>query len=357
MSLRLIILTVAISLLQGFSPLFADDYRIDEKGELIKTAEPDPDSQAGWIARIRTLLADGKNAAAENEASKFIKKYKDTGEPLYAEAVLLRGDAQMARGNFYKALYDYEYIAREFPVSEQFTTALQREYLIAEKFAAGLKKKWAGIRLFNAEEEAVELLIRIQERLRGSRLAEQAGITLADYFYRKRLMHLALDSYDLFLLNYPDSPYRQKAMQRKIFAHIATFKGPEYDASGLENAKLEIEEFKSTYPRVAAESGVDNSLLGWINDSAAEKMLHTAQWYLAQNDPVSAQFTLKRMIRKYPETAAGKKAIALMLSHGWIKKSATESTDYTETKHAHSDIDIDKNTSPKDNTSATDENK
>jgi outer membrane protein assembly factor BamD (BamD/ComL family) len=132
-------------------------------------------------------------------------------------------------------------------------------------------------------------------------------------------MQLAIDAYDLFLRNYPRSAERAKAMQRKIYSHIATFKGPQFDASGLENARLEILDFRQEFPVVAREAGIDDSLIGWVNDSAANKLLNTATWYLDRDDKTSARYTLRRLVKRYPETSAGREALEIMLAEGWIE--------------------------------------
>jgi tetratricopeptide (TPR) repeat protein len=311
---------IAIGLIACLAgPMAADDFKIDEQGDLIRTATPEPGSPAARIARIRRWLADDDLSSAIRGADRFIEEFKDTDEPLLAEAYLLRGDIKVARRSYYQALYDYEFICRTFPASEQFVLACERELDIVERFAAGLKRRWFGLRIMSAEDEAEELLVILQERLPGSEIAERAGITLADYYFRKRMMNLAIDAYDLFLANYPNSELRQKALENKVFAHIATFKGPEYDGSGLDNARLEIDRFQAEFPRAARELGIDDSLRNWVDESAATKMLSTARWYLKQDDYVSGRYVMKRLLARYPSTEAGRRAAETMLERGWIE--------------------------------------
>ena len=33
-------------------------------------------------------------------------------------------------------------------------------------------------------------------------------------------------------------------------------------------------------------------------------MLRTAQWYLKVNNPIAAEYTVRRLVKKYPQTAA-----------------------------------------------------
>ena len=82
----------------------------------------------------------------------------------------------------------------------------------------------------------------------GSLVAEDAAIFLADYYFDKRRLEMASDMYDIFLRNYPSSPHRMHAMQRRVYANIAQFKGPRYDGSLLLESKLLIQRFARDYP-------------------------------------------------------------------------------------------------------------
>ena len=56
---------------------------------------------------------------------------------------------------------------------------------------------------------------------------------------------MAAETYDVFLTLFPKSEHRRKAMQRRVYSNIARFKGPKYDASGLVEAKFQIERFSA----------------------------------------------------------------------------------------------------------------
>ena len=91
----------------------------------------------------------------------------------------------------YEALYDYEVVARTYTGSEVFVAALERELDIARRYANGEKRRLWGMRIASAESEAEELLIRVQERLPGSSLAEEAALLLGDFYFSRRQMDLA----------------------------------------------------------------------------------------------------------------------------------------------------------------------
>ena len=159
-----------------------------------------------------------------------------------------------------------------------------------------------------ATDEAQELLIRIQERLPGSRLAEQAGMALADFYFRVRDLRMAAEAYDLFLENYPRSKDVNKARLRLIYSYLADYRGPRYDSTGLQEARLRLEDLRANEPGLAQRIGAE-SLLVRIYESDASKLLTTARYYLSIDDPISAEYTLRALVKKYPNSIASLEAL------------------------------------------------
>jgi len=258
------------------------------------------------LQQARMALAQGEHERAENLINRWLKRYKR--DPMVPEAHLIRGDALLARGEHYEALFDYEAVARLYPGSEAFVIALERETHIATLFLTGTKRKIWGLRLFDASEDAEEVLIRVQERLPGSRLAEQAGITLADYYFRERRIALASEAYSLFLELYPNSPHVSTARRRVIYCSLADFKGPQWEAVGLYDAKARLADLKAREPAVAEQVGADGLLLR-IDEAEALRLLTTARWYLRVNDPISAERTIRKLVERFPRTVACRDAL------------------------------------------------
>jgi tetratricopeptide (TPR) repeat protein len=287
--------------------------------EWATTAEPLPGSDEAVMAQVRQLIVDGRPGQAYKQIDDWLDANQATRNPLLARAYLLRGDARTARGNEFKALYDYETVINDFPSDSAFVDALERELDIGKQYLHGLRRKWLGIRIESAKPLGTELLMRVQERLPGSKLAEEAAIELADFFYREGELDLAAQMYDILLRNFPQTRHRQHAMERRIFSNVGQFKGPRYSASGLVEARALIDDYVSRFPAEASQSGIGDALAARIDDSAAAQMLTTARWYLKRNDPVSARLTLNRLLLKHPNTASTDVAIDLMNQYGWIE--------------------------------------
>lgn len=293
------------------------EFKLSEEGELIRTREIDPASDEGKLLRARQYLAQNRVPQAYKIVDDWLDRNERTDNPWVAEAYLIRGDAKTARGDEYEALYDYEEIIKGFPGTEQFATAVEREMDIGMRYLNGLKRKFLGLRVDNATGLGEELLPRVQERMPGSRLAERACIELADFYYRTRDLRMAAEAYDIFLKNYPTSQYREKAMQRRVFSNIGRFKGPRYDASGLLESRLLIEDFAASYPADAEAAGLNDALVARLDESAGAQMLETARWYLDRDDPVSAKLMIRRLLRKHPDSVAAVRALEIIETNKW----------------------------------------
>lgn len=280
-------------------------YELTDEG-FVELLAPEAGTPAAELAEVRRLIAQDKPGKALKQLKRWIKKHRY--HPLMVEALLLQGDAKAARGDYYKSLADYEQLIELYPASEQFNTAIRREYEIAVMYATGFKRKFWGMRILPAGGEAEELFIRIQERVPGSALGEKASIALADYYYAEPAMALAAEAYDLFLLNYPQSELRQWALLRLIQSSLARFKGPEFDATGLIDAGERLRQYQSEFPAGADRIGAD-ALLVRIDESLARRDFATAAWYDRTGEDIAAALLYRRLLQQYPVTTAARDAL------------------------------------------------
>lgn len=305
---------IAIVLAVAVSASAQERFELDDQSyEWEKQTQYDPASPEGKLQQIRKTLAEGKAKNAEKLLDDWIEDYPN--HPRLVEAYLLRGDAKSERKHYYRALFDYEHVITYYPASEQYTTALQREYDIAKRFATGTRRRMWGIRFVTAYGEAEEIFIRTQERTPGSYLGEKASLELGDFYYRRGEMSAAAEAYDLFLINYPQSASREQVMLRLIYASLARFKGPRYDTSGLIDAKQQIAQYQREYPAAAEKIGAQ-ALLNRVDESLALKQLYSAEWYDRVGQDISAIYMYRRVIDEHPDTPASQKAISRLEQMG-----------------------------------------
>ena len=319
--LRRIAPLLACALFSTLCPAQSSELKLDDAAGWKPGQLPPVGSDAAMIAEARTAVASGDPKKALSLLTVWIEEYQTSDNQYLPEAYLVRGDAHVANDDEYEALYDYEMIVQEFAATPEFLRAMEREFEIAKRYVNGLNKKWwLGWRIEDAALLGEEMLVRINERMPGSKLAESAMLELSDFYYRERDLKLAAESYDIFLINYPDSPDRSKAMQRRVFANIARFKGPKYDASGLIEAKELVGQYAGKYPLEAEQAGLSDALMARLNESTAAAMLDTANWYLVKDDAAAARLTLRRLVQKHPGTIAAGRGIDMLETKGWLPK-------------------------------------
>jgi outer membrane protein assembly factor BamD (BamD/ComL family) len=320
---------VLVLLIAGVTARAQSQFTLDPSGQWVEQPGPPAGTDEAVVAEARRLLAEGRPGAAIDLLKPWIKEHAHTDHELLPRAYLTRGDAWVADGDEYEALYDYEYVCQQFPGTPEFVTAVERELEIAIRYADGLKHKRWGMRLASSLREGIELLMRVQERMPGSSLAERALIELADHYYKRRKLELASECYEIFLKNFPRSAHRKEAMLRHVITNIAQFNGAKYDATGLLEARALIADFQSAYPVEAQQVGLDDSLVSRVDEALAAQMLDRARSYERRRDPASSRYTLRRLITRYPTSAAAEKATELMGERGWTMTDAEEPTDAT----------------------------
>lgn len=322
----------AAAVLLLIAPLGAmaqDRYEL-EQGSWEQIQPLDSSTPEGKLQTIRRELAQDNDKTAQKLASAWIKTYPN--HPMLVEAYLLRADARVSRHYYYKALFDYEYIIRSFPASEQFQTALEREYEIARLFASGMKRRMWGWRILPAQGEGEEIFIRIQERTPGSVLGEKASLSLGDYYFAEARMSDASVAYDMFLQNYPTSDHREGVLLRLIQANLATFKGPQFDSKGLLEAAQRIKQYQKEYPSAAERIGAD-ALLVRIDESLALKAYLTGQWFEDRGKQVSAVVLYQRVIRDHSQTAAAREALERLRTLGEIAVATPQPDTQSDLQH------------------------
>lgn len=287
------------------------------------TAESVLEADRRVIVEARRALADDRPEDAERDLSRWIGAEGNADSPYFAEALYLRGNAKLAQGEEFASLYDYERVARDFPASDVFTSVLERELDVAMLYLNGRSRRFAGLRVNidgkgnGAIGVAEEIILRLNERLPGSVLAERALLALADYYYRTRDLIMAAETYDVFLDAFPRSTNRPLALQRRAFATIAQYKGPLHDTGGLIEARLQVEQFQREYPIDAERLGMSDALRVRLDESAAEQLLTTARWYLDRGDEPAARFMLTRLLYTHPTSGPARDALAIFGERQW----------------------------------------
>jgi len=269
--------------------------------------EPNPATPDGQVAQMMRDLQANQTKKVIKDAKVWLKANKT--HPLVPQVLLLRGDAEVMRGTKYRALYSYEDLLNNFPNSELYTLALEREYDCADAFLKGYKRKFLGIHMLPVKDDAIEILDRIQDRKRGSPLAERAGLRLADYYYDRGSFVEAVDAYTDFLKRYPYSQYVRKAEIRRAEASLGNFHGVTFDNTPLIDGRERLTVIEDAYPQTAEQLQV-KALQDRIYQLEGKKDLEIARYYYRANRHYASAWYYKRVIANWPGTQMAQEAKA-----------------------------------------------
>ena len=201
----------------------------------------------------------------------------------------------------YPAAVEYETVARSYPDSPAWLDAVERCYEIAVIWSKQEPEFLLGIfPLTDWTEEVEELLIRVQERVPGSILAERAGFALMEFYFRKRITGSPPTWRRLFWKTIPPR-LRPICPTRIVDANRRLWKGPENDLSGLEEASSILSYFIAEDP-VAAQRIDSAQQLRSPRRFGAIRVVNRPV-VPSLGDPVSAAYEVSRLADRYADTA------------------------------------------------------
>jgi outer membrane protein assembly factor BamD (BamD/ComL family) len=250
-------------------------------------------------------LRDGYTATVIDNAKAWVKD--NPKHPLMPQVLLLHGDAEVLRGNKYGALYPYEDLLNNYPASDLYLPTLEREFNLADAFLNGYKRKFLGLRILPVTEDAIELLDRIQDRQRGSAIAEQAGLRIADYYFNDGKFPEAIDAYSDFLKRYPYSQFTRKAEVRRAEASLGNFRGLLFDFTPLYDARERLATISDAFPQ-SAENLQVKAVDDRIYQLEGQKDLEIARYYYRAGKKYASAYYYRRVIANWPDTAFAESA-------------------------------------------------
>ena len=268
-------------------------------GAWVPVVPPGAGTPEAQVAQMMVDLEAGRTKDLIYNAQKWLKANKV--HPLVPQVMILQGDAEVARGNRYRALFSYEDMVNNYPTSELYPGVLEREYNLADTFLKGYKRKFFGMRMLPVKDDALELLARIQDRERGSPLAERAGMRVADYYYGDGAFAEAVDAYGDFLKRYPYSQYVRKAEVRRAESSLASFHGVLFDMTPLLDARERMSAISDVYPQTAEQVQV-RAIDDRIYQLEGKKELEIARYYWRASKYHASLYYYRRVIANWPGT-------------------------------------------------------
>jgi outer membrane protein assembly factor BamD (BamD/ComL family) len=229
-------------------------------------------------------------------------------------------EAENRGGDPIVGYYYLDQLLDEHPESRLYSVAMQKQFDIADAYLRGRKRKFLGMPILSAEDEAIEMLFRVQQRAPKSPIAEKALLRTANYYFADRQYDLAEDAFGMFVSQYPRSPSAPAAKLKQAYSAYALFHGPRFEVTPIIDARERLSAIMVEYPQLAQTENIP-ALLETIDAAMARKLYLRADFYRRTHEPQAAAFTYRYLLTAYPNSADAPKAkVALAKLPAWTKQ-------------------------------------
>lgn len=284
---------------------------LGQKGWEKTKSAPDPISEAEF-ATAKKLFDQGNYKGAEKLLYPLAKREVKKGTPWGEKAQFWLAETQFRLQQYVTANDSYEILIKKYPGTEYVDRLVAREYQIAQMWLATEDPKakqmdWTSHfdgrqPLLDASSYAVKALDHVRLHDPQGPLADDAALRTADHYHNVGDYETAAVYYDQLLAEHPKSDYRERAQLSSIDAKMKGYIGPEYDITGLEQARETIQKSMTEFPdHMETAKGLYHTL-DLIRDQEAERAYTTGLYYVRARRPISAEYQFGLVMAKWPKS-------------------------------------------------------
>ena len=279
--------------------------------------------ETGWVntkykgsTTSRGLQARGEALLEKKEYSKAAEAFQNIEQmhpdsPEGEEALFLAGNAHLEARRYDRAHDCFNRFLDRYPASDRIREVVDREYKIALALLQPETKSFIGFRLVSSKQLALEILRRVIATIPYGQHADEAQLTIANYYFREKFYFEAQTEYRELRKKYPQSAWTHFSLYQIGRCDEALFEGVKYDTSPLESAQKSFEEYLRVAPEGNHLAEVNRRLIR-INKILAEKELTIARFYLQRKRYRTARIYLEAVLSKYPQAPTSAEARRLL---------------------------------------------
>jgi len=314
------IVAAVISLLSASSIFSAETWHLEQGRQWKAVSAEGKDKYLLAVAEIKKLVNTGQTEAVGRAIDKLKKDFPEIAGPDLD--AFMKAEMLFCEGKFVKAVRGYDKFLAEFPESELYEAALDRQFSIATAFLAGQKKPIFKVFKIKGYAEGEKIMERIGDRAGDAPIGMKAAVAVAQSYERRKKFDEAYDEWSQISSRWPTGQMGKEALLAMARCKHAAHKGPEYDASNLISAKSYYEKFKLLHIKDAEEIDVDK-ILEQIDEQLAYKQFSIGEYYQKMGNKQSADFYYQIVVDNWPKSTAAKMVKEMMnknLSGEKIKK-------------------------------------
>jgi len=296
---------LAVVLLASCPDAFsARTWRLAEDG--LQAVEPNAsDGYLLDVSNVKALLSEHRL----KEAAEAIERLKGDFPQIAGSDLDAFFAAEMlyCKGKYIKAVKGYDSLLDEYPESGLYRAALERQYQIGQAFLSGRKFRVLGFIRIRGYEQGRKVMEKITDRAGNTEIGLRAALAVAQSLEKRKKFNEAYQKWSEISSAWSKADIAKKALLAMARCKHATYRGPEYDASGLVSAKSYYEDFRGRFAEQAQQLEID-SKLEQINEQLAYKHLLIGRYYKRTANITSANLYFQMVVDDWPDTSAAQMA-------------------------------------------------
>ncbi|RUL86194.1 tetratricopeptide repeat protein [Tautonia sociabilis] len=254
-----------------------------------------------------------------------LEQYDPSRSPWGMKALYYLGEIRFRQGNYVKAHDTFEELLKQYPGTPHLDEAVAREFEIAQIWLNQVRPSedrpplpWhsrfkGSLPLIDSGGHAVAVLEHVRQNDPTGPLADDAVKLIADHYAASGDFENAAFYYDQLVNDHPKSPLLHDALLASVDSKLNAYIGPEYDFSGLAEARETVRRTMQLFPERRAsttdEKGDDlYRKLDLIADQEAERAYSYGEYFRSAGYVISAEYYFGMITQKWPRSPWAEKA-------------------------------------------------
>jgi len=257
------------------------------------------------VADAKQLVSSGKTGSAKKAFAKIKKDYPQIAGADFDAYV--KAEIFYSQRKYDKASASYDKFTEDYPQSQFYQPALEREYQIATAYLNGRKRTVLGVFKLKAYEDGAEIMGKIADKAGDAPIAKNALLTVAQSNEKRGEHYEAYMNWSDIEGRWPTGQIGKDALLGMARSLENDYRGPKYDSKVLESSRSYYTEYQKRYENTAAELAIPKKI-SRIGEELAEKELAVADYYARTESYNSAILYYQKIIETWPNSSSAKSA-------------------------------------------------
>ena len=269
------------------------------------------------------LREEEQFAAAANEFHRAANKFREAcaawpDSALEQDALFMQGEAFFFADQYVLANRAYESLAVQYSGTSYMDHVNARRFMIAQFWLeakdAGGVKPWINMTdkmlpTSNLAGEARRIFHRIRLDDPTGKLADDATVALGKAFFKAERWTEAADAFEDLRKSYPGSKFQFDAHMLELNARLASYAGPEYDSTPLQQADDLMQAIVRQFPNEIQQNKTHfEAQASRVQNLLAAHDFQTAKFYEGRGENLAASLYYDAIAKRFSSTPVAEDA-------------------------------------------------